>query len=292
MVAGLSTAVIVALICVALGEQGTAVYAPRVITTFFIGAIIVNSLLAAHPEFMHSDDSRLVLAVVFAVVLAAGAFQVLFGLTRVGSLLKHTPHPVMAGFQNAAALLLALVQTATILGFERHVPFTKVFGHVDEFRWLSVFVALSAGLGMWHAKRIAPKVPALIVGLAIGSLVYLALYLLGFSRSWGRRWVPRRPSSRSRRRHRGALADLALHPQFAELTPAILTSALSLALVASIDALLCSRLLGAPPAIARSCAWGSATWPPPAWAASPAASTSAPASRTAPSAGGLACRCW
>jgi len=38
MVAGLSTAVIVAITCVALGEQGTAVYAPRVITTFFIGA--------------------------------------------------------------------------------------------------------------------------------------------------------------------------------------------------------------------------------------------------------------
>ena len=83
MVAGLSTAVIVALVCVGFGERGTAVYAPRVITTFFIGAIIVNSLLASHPEFMHSGDSQLVLAVVFAVVLAAGAFQVLFGLTRV-----------------------------------------------------------------------------------------------------------------------------------------------------------------------------------------------------------------
>src|SRR4051794_33994821 len=48
IVAGLSTAVIVALACVALGERGTAVYAPRVITTFFVGAIIVNGLLASH----------------------------------------------------------------------------------------------------------------------------------------------------------------------------------------------------------------------------------------------------
>src|SRR4029079_7255056 len=176
MVAGLSTAVIVAITRVALGEQGTAVYAPRVITTFFIGAIIVNSLLASHPEFMHSDDSRLVLAVVFAVVLAAGAFQVLFGLTRVGTLLKHTPHPVMAGFQNAAALLLGLVQAATILGFHRHVPFTKVWQHADEFHLLSGVVALAAGLGMWHAKKITSKVPALLVGLAIGSAVYFALY--------------------------------------------------------------------------------------------------------------------
>src|SRR5258706_12197829 len=56
MVAGLSTAVIVALACVALGEEGTTVYAPRVITTFFIGAIIVNSLLASHGTIIHSLD--------------------------------------------------------------------------------------------------------------------------------------------------------------------------------------------------------------------------------------------
>ena len=36
-----------------------------------------------------------VASVVFAIVLLAGAIQALFGLTRVGTLLKHTPHPVM-----------------------------------------------------------------------------------------------------------------------------------------------------------------------------------------------------
>src|SRR5690349_17504495 len=71
MVAGLSTAVVVGLVCVALGDRGTAVFAPRVITTFFLGAIIVNGMLASHPEFMHNSEPRLVLAVVFAIVLLA-----------------------------------------------------------------------------------------------------------------------------------------------------------------------------------------------------------------------------
>ncbi len=245
MVAGLSTAVIVALVCVALGEEGTAVYAPRVITTFFIGAIIVNSLLASHGAIMGALDGRLVLAVVFAVVLAAGMFQVLFGVTRVGSLLKHTPHPVLAGFQNAAALLLLLVQCGNVLGFDHHVPFTKVLGHLGEVRPLSIVVALSAGFALWHAKRIAPKVPPVLTGLAVGTAVHYALYAAGFSAGLGTILGTAPTFDEVALSIPPALLDLARHPQFTELLPAILTSALSLALVASLDALLCGRLLGA-----------------------------------------------
>jgi anti-anti-sigma factor len=245
IVAGLSTAVIVALVSVGLGERGTAVYAPRVITTFFVGAIIVNGLLGSHGAFMRSADSRLVLAVVFAIVLFAGAFQILFGLTRVGTLLKYTPHPVMAGFQNAAALLLGLVQTGNILGFERHVPFTQAFNHLDEAKPLSIVIAAAAGLAMWHAKKIAPRVPPLLTGLAIGTVVYYALYAAGASHSLGTTLGPSPSFFDIAPSTPAALRELANHGYFSELAPAILLSAVSLALVASIDALLCSRLLGA-----------------------------------------------
>ena len=245
MVAGLSTAVIVALVCVAMGEEGTAVYAPRVITTFFIGAIIVNSLLASHGAIMRALDVRLVLAVVFAIVLAAGMFQVLFGITRVGSLLKHTPHPVLAGFQNSAALLLGLVQCGNVLGFHHHVPFTQVFSHLGDAHPLSLVVALSAGLTLWHGKRILPKVPPLLTALAVGTAVHYALYAAGLSAYLGSVLGSAPKFGDVAVAIPPALFDLVRHPHFAELLPAILTSALSLALVASIDALLCGRLLGA-----------------------------------------------
>jgi MFS superfamily sulfate permease-like transporter len=245
MVAGLSTAVIVALACVVMGERGTAVYAPRVITTFFIGAIIFNSLLASHPVFMHTDESSLVLAVVFAVVLVAGLLQVLFGFTGVGTLLKHTPHPVLAGFQNAAALLLGLVQTGNVLGFDHHVPFTKVLSYLHEVRPLAIVVALSAALAMWNAKRITTKVPALLVGLAVGTVVHYALYAVGLSERLGTTLGAAPPFMDIALSTPRALTELVRHPGFADLVPAIFTSALSLAVVASIDALLCGRLLAA-----------------------------------------------
>ncbi|MGE5616337.1 MAG: SLC26A/SulP transporter family protein [Bacillota bacterium] len=246
MVAGLSTAIVVALVCIALGERGTAVYAPRVITTFFIGAIIVNGLVASHGDFMRSAEPRLVIAVVFAVILMAGVFQVLFGLTGVGTLLKHTPHPVMAGFQNAAALLLGLVQSGQVLGFAHHVPFYKVFSHLDEVRPLSLVVALAAGLALWHGKRIAPKVPPLLTGLVVGTAVYYLFEAVGLSRQLGPTLGAAPSFAQVAASTPPALVDLVRDARFFELAPAIVTSALSLALVASIDALLCSRLLGLP----------------------------------------------
>jgi MFS superfamily sulfate permease-like transporter len=124
------------------------------------------------------------------------------------------------------------------------VPFTKVLSHGDEIRPLSIVVAISSGLALWHAKRIAPKVPPLLTALAVGTLVYYALHLLGFGSRLGPTLGAAPTFAEVALAAPPALLDLVRHPKFLELAPAILTSALSLALVASIDALLCSRLLG------------------------------------------------
>ena len=59
-------------------------------------------------------------------VAAAG----LFGLMRLGTIIKFTPHPVMAGFQNMAAALLFLVQIGNVLGFDHSIGFTSAFGYL------------------------------------------------------------------------------------------------------------------------------------------------------------------
>src|SRR6266568_2410780 len=85
------------------------VYAPRVTTTFFIG-LLLYSLLYSDTAIMQSASLPLTLLIFFAIILLGGIFQALFGLMKLGALIKFAPHPVMAGFQNMAALLLFLVQ--------------------------------------------------------------------------------------------------------------------------------------------------------------------------------------
>jgi len=106
--AGLISAVVAGLVCVLLGDRSTRVYAPRVTTTFFLGLLLFSLL---HRETTANSPAGVpaTLLVFFAIILLGGLLQALFGLMRLGSLIKFAPHPVMAGFQNMAAVLLFLV---------------------------------------------------------------------------------------------------------------------------------------------------------------------------------------
>ena len=134
--AGIATAFVVAIACVLLGDKTTTVYAPRVTTTFFLGLLIFGLAHSSEPAIA-AGGPPLVLAIAFSIVLVAGAFESLFGVVKLGTLIKFTPQPVMAGFQNAAAALLFLVQLGNICGFDRTVPFTQVPQDLDSIKPLS-----------------------------------------------------------------------------------------------------------------------------------------------------------
>jgi len=157
--AGLISAVIAGLVCVLLGDRSTRVYAPRITTTFFLG-LLLYSLLHRATTVDAEPDVAATLLVFFAIILLGGMFQALFGLMRLGTLIKFAPHPVMAGFQNMAAVLLFLVQLGNVLGFEHNIRFTRVFGAIGQARPLSLLVAALTFAAMWNARRKVGVVPA------------------------------------------------------------------------------------------------------------------------------------
>jgi MFS superfamily sulfate permease-like transporter len=244
VLAGLYTAVVVGLVCVATGDRTTTIYAPRIVTTFFLGSLIFG-LVHADASMMRSGKVGQTLAIVFSIILLGGAFQALFGLTRMGTLIKHTPHPVMAGFQNAAALLLFLVQLGNVLGFARHTPFRHVPAHLASAKPLSVALAVVTMLVMWHAGRITTSVPPLVTALVVGTAAYHVLSWLGFATLLGPVIGPT-PDVHFGFLNISAFRALVEHADFAEIGPTIVMGALGLALIASIDALLCARLLARP----------------------------------------------
>jgi sulfate permease, SulP family len=240
-VAGLVSALIAGLVCVLLGERSTLVYAPRITTTFFLGLVLYS--------LVHSDNAMpnvsATLLAFFAIVLLGGVFQALFGLLRLGTLIKFAPHPVMAGFQNMAALLLFLVQLGNVLGYDRVIGFAHVHEHLAEVRPLSVLVALVTFIATWNARRLTTKVPPLLVGLGIGIAAYYGLVFAGFAQQLGSVIGPLTASAAMR----SVLVDfspLAMAEPLARSLPVIVSGALALAIIASIDALLCAKLAAAP----------------------------------------------
>src|SRR6478736_1927322 len=75
--AGLISAVIAGLTCVALGDRSTRVYAPRITTTFFLG-LLLFSLLHRAPMVDGDPDVAATLLAFFAIILLGGLFQGLF----------------------------------------------------------------------------------------------------------------------------------------------------------------------------------------------------------------------
>jgi sulfate permease, SulP family len=242
--AGIATAVVVAITCVALGDKTTTVYAPRITSTFFLGLLIFGLAHSDEPA-IRAGGAALVLAIAFSIVLLAGAFESLFGVIKLGTLIKFTPQPVMAGFQNAAAALLFLVQLGNVCGFDRTVPFTQVPQHLDSIKPLSLAVAAITFTVMWNAKKLLPKVPPMLVGIGLGCILYYVGVLAGLGSYLGPIIAsgPRAAIGPTAFPYFGGLAR---DNDLIALLPTILGGALALAIIASIDALLCAKLVMAP----------------------------------------------
>jgi MFS superfamily sulfate permease-like transporter len=242
--AGLLTALVVGVVSVMLGDKSPTLYAPRITTTFFLG-ILLYGLVHSDAPVVRSGGLPLTLAVIFAIILLGGLFQMLFGLIRLGTLIKFTPHPVMAGFQNAAAILLFLVQLGNVFGFDRSMPFVQALRHIDEAKPLSVLIAILVFIGMWQAKSRLQHVPPLLVGLSVGAVAYYAMMAVGLGPHLGP-VIGSVSSPELTPPMFPRFAELLRHPGLGAIVPTIVGGALALALIASIDALLCARLLSRP----------------------------------------------
>jgi MFS superfamily sulfate permease-like transporter len=241
--AGLYTAFVVALISVLLGDRTPTVYAPRINSTFFLGAFLYG-LVHAETTVRLAHSTGVILVIFFAVILLGGLFQALFGLIKVGTLLKFTPYPVVAGFQTTAAALLFLVQLANVSGLDETKPFTLVLTHPGGIKPLSVLLAAVTFAVMWNSRKVIPKIPPLLVGLVVGTIGYYVFIVLGLREALGPTIGDTSKEAFSPTPWAN-VGDLSTSTLFT-LWPTMLGGGLALAAIASIDALLCAKLVSQP----------------------------------------------
>jgi sulfate permease, SulP family len=242
--AGIATAFTVAIVCVLLGDKTMTIYAPRVLSTFFLG-LLIFALVHSDVPAIAAGGVPLILTIAFSVVLLAGVFQALFGFVRLGTLIKFAPQPVIAGFQNAAAALLFLVQLGNISGFDHTIPFTQVPQHLASIKPLSLAIAAITFAAMWNARKLLPKLPPVLVGIGVGSLLYYVGKLAGLGPYLGP-VVASGPRAAIGLTAFPYFAGLAHRGDLVALAPTILGGAFALAMIASIDALLCAKLVALP----------------------------------------------
>ena len=156
---------------------------PSSATSLIVAGLVAE--LVADPAFAHGSARglRTIWFGVSAAVVLMGVLQALVGALGFGRLARFVPRPVLAGFMNGVALSILINQLPPLLGLKHAVDLGPSM--FDGARPLSLVVGLGTAAVYWLTRAFAPRAPASLVALVLGSLLYLALTRAGFAPQLG-----------------------------------------------------------------------------------------------------------
>ncbi len=146
------------------------------------GPVAVVSLLTASalaPLAATGSEAFIALAIMLAFLV--GAIQLTLGVFRLGVVVNFLSHPVIVGFTNAAAIIIGLSQLNKIFGVPmgRSEHFMKdiwgVLQSVGDTHVPTLIMGLSAFALMWILRKQFPKLPGVLIAVAITTAVSFAI---------------------------------------------------------------------------------------------------------------------
>jgi len=154
------------------------------------GPVALTSLLTAAsiaPLALGGSEQYVACAIVLA--LLSGLFQLSFGVLRLGVLMNLLSYPVLMGFVNAAAILIALSQVPALLGVPAPgsghalLDFWRVLAHAPQAHGYSIAFGAAAIASLFAFRRYAPQLPGVLITV---TLFTAASYLLEYAAAGGR----------------------------------------------------------------------------------------------------------
>jgi SulP family sulfate permease len=147
------------------------------------GPVAVVSLLTATTlEPLATAGSQQYIAYAILLALLVGIFQFSLGVLKLGLVVNFISHPVVNGFTNAAALIIASSQLPKLFGvyvdkaphhYETIFRILKAAWHYTH--WPTLVMAALAFVIMYGLKRLAPRIPNVIVAVVITVVLSWAL---------------------------------------------------------------------------------------------------------------------
>jgi SulP family sulfate permease len=138
------------------------------------GPVALTSLLtAASVAPLAPRGSEAFIADVILLALLSGVFQLTFGLLRLGVVLNFLSHPVLMGFINAAAIIIALSQMPTLLGIAVRptdhflLDIASVLRRVHHLHLPSLAFGLVAICMLVAFRRLGPRMPGVLITVVI-----------------------------------------------------------------------------------------------------------------------------
>src|SRR3989344_1129603 len=137
---------------------------------------VVSLLTAAALQPIAASGSPGYLAYAIALSLFVGLFQLGLGLLRLGVVVNFLSHPVIIGFTNAAAIIIATSQLDKIFGVrvenaEHHyeIVWNTIVAASHQMHWPTFFIASGAFAIMIVLRRISPRIPNVLIAVAVST---------------------------------------------------------------------------------------------------------------------------
>jgi len=173
---GIYTSIFGAFIAAFLGGTPLQITGPKAPLTLILSAVIANLCVNIPLTIEHRE--ALIVGLGALCVASAGFFQLLFGLLRLGNMVKFVPFPVVSGFMNGIAVLLIIKQLKPLIGMPVSHSLLTLFTKENAFQPLTLAVGLTTLIVLFLSKRYnkIKIIPASLMGLGSGTILY---YLLG-----------------------------------------------------------------------------------------------------------------
>ncbi|MCK4898095.1 MAG: SulP family inorganic anion transporter, partial [Anaerolineales bacterium] len=135
------------------------------------------SLVVASVPQVRGDDGT---ASLLALAIITGIIMVIFGLLKLGSLLRFVPHSVMAGFLNGIAILIILGQLGNLTGYDTQgankiAQTFDLLQHLDQVHLRTLLIGIATILLIIILEKTRLKSFGIVAALIVASLLVPAL---------------------------------------------------------------------------------------------------------------------
>ena len=151
------------------------------------GPVAVVSLLTASSlAVLAAPGSDQFIALAIMLALLVGIIQLLLGVFKLGVIVNFLSHPVIVGFTNAAAIIIALSQLSKLFGVPmgRSEHFINdivgVIKLIGDTHMPTLAMGVLAIAIMWSVRKFAPKLPGVLIAVVVTTLLSWAV---GFERN-------------------------------------------------------------------------------------------------------------
>ncbi len=139
---------------------------------------VVSLMTSASLAPLATQGSQAYVAYAILLALLVGLFQLALGALRLGLVVNFLSHPVVNGFTNAAAIIIASSQLDKMFGVyvdgaEHHYEtiMRVCRAALDFTHWPSLIMGLTAFILMSVLKKINPRLPYVLIAVALSTLI-------------------------------------------------------------------------------------------------------------------------